>query len=62
MSCFFTMEAVRQSNIIKDILRKELNLRRIEFDFSRIGAPSVLAGSSEAHLKNTVYYVKQGTS
>ena len=53
--------SIKQNNIIKDILRKELNLRRIEFDFSRIGAPSVLAGSSEAHLKNTVYYVKQGT-
>ena len=61
MNCFFTMSGARQSNIIKDILRKELNFRRIEFDFNRIGAPSVLAGSSEAHLKNTVYYVKQGT-
>ena len=50
------LEKTKYTNTIKDILKKELNLRRIEFDFSRIGAPSVLAGSSEVHLKNTVYF------
>ena len=65
MSCFFTMSGVSRSNthtdIIKNILRKELEAGKIEFDFDRIGAPPVLAGAGEWQLKNIVYYVKQGT-
>ena len=65
MNRFFTMEAAngstRHTDIIKDILRKELQAGKIEFDFDRIGAPPVLEGAGEWQLKNIVYYVKQGT-
>ena len=68
MNCFFTMWGARlnnkQSSIIKNILRTELQAGKIEFDFDRIGAPPVLAGAITMLLTdrnlNTTFYDAAG--
>ena len=42
-----TSENSIHTDIIKEILKKELDSRKIDFDFNRIGAPPVLAGAGE---------------